>query len=115
MHITINSIPVKMVVAVISDKQWKRMFGITVALEPKTHNKDTLNIKFSTSYGIGHQKSHLPLLVVAGNHRPSLFGHTWLLSIQLDWVVLHHLQENTLSSIISLFPAVFNKDVDTIK
>lgn len=63
--------------AVISDQQLKRMFGVTVALEPETHYKDTLNIKLSTSYGIGHlQRSHLPLLVVAGNHRPSLFGHT---------------------------------------
>ena len=65
------------------------MFDITVALEQKTHYKDTLNIKLSISYGTGHQRSQLPLLVVAGNHRPSLFGHTWLLSIQLDWVVLH--------------------------
>ena len=91
------------------------MFSITVALEQETHYKDTLNIKLSTSYGTGHQRSQLPLLVVAGNQRPSLFGHTWLLSIQLHWVVLHHLQENALSSIISLFPAVFNKDVDTMK
>ena len=91
------------------------MFGITVALEQETHYKDTLYIKLSTSYGTGHQRSQLPLLVVTGNHRPSLFSHTWLLNIQLDWVVLHHLQENALSSIISLFPAVFNKDVGTIK
>ena len=111
MHLTINSTLVKMGAAVISDQQWKRMFGIAVALEQETHYKDTLNIKLSTSYGTGHRKSQLPLLVVVGNQRSSLFGHTWLLISQLDWVVLYHLQENALSSIISLFPVVFNKDV----
>ena len=93
MHLTINSTLVKMGAAVISDQQWKRMFGVTVALEQETHYKDTLNIKLSTSYGTGHRKSQLPLLVVVGNQRSSLFGHMWLLISQLDWIVLYHLQE----------------------
>ena len=62
----------------------------------------------------GNQRYQLPLLVVAGNQRPPLFSRNWLQSIQLDWTALHKLRENT-SSIVSRFPAVFNKDVGTIK
>ena len=55
------------------------------------------------------------MLVVVGNQRPPLFGRSWLQSMQLHWAALHQLQENTSSSIVAWFSALFNKDVDTIK
>ena len=128
-HLTINGASVKMeldtgaAVSVMSDQQWKRMFGETAALEPykgkklqgySGHEVQVIG-QAQVDVGYGHQKHQLPLLVVAGNQRPPLFGRNWLQSIQLNWAALHQLRENTSSSIVTRFSAVFNKDVGTIK
>ena len=63
----------------------------------------------------GHQKKRLPLLIVAGNERPPLFGRDWIQGIQLDWAGLHQIREKVSASIISRFLAVFSKEVGKIK
>ena len=98
------------------------MFGETVALE--LHKGKPLQgysgyevqvigqAKVEVEYG--NQRYQLPLLVVAGTQRPPLFGRNWLQSIHLDWTALHQLRENA-SGIVGRFPAVFGRDVGTIK
>ena len=63
----------------------------------------------------GHQKKQLPLILVAGNERPPLFGRKWMQVIQLDWAKLHQIREKAAASIVSWFPAVFNAEVGKIK
>ena len=60
----------------------------------------------------GQQKKHLPLLIVAEDQRPTLFGRDWMQSIQLDWARLH---QSTSANTINKFPSVFSKSVGTIK
>ena len=127
-HLTINSAPVKMeldtgaAVSVMCDQQWKRMFGETVVLELykekplqgySGHEVQVIGqAKVEVEYG--NQRYQLPLLVVAGTQRPPLFSRNWLQSIQLDWTALHQLRETALG-IVGRFPAVFGRDVGTIK
>ena len=128
-HLTINSAPVKMeldtgaAVSVMCDQQWKRMFGETVVLELykekplqgySGHEVQVVIGQAKVEVEYGNQRYQLPLLVVAGTQRPSLFSRNWLQSIQLDWTALHQLRENALG-IVGRFPAVFGRDVGTIK
>ena len=86
-------------VSVMCDKQWKRMFGQTVALKLykgkplQGYSGHVIQVigQAKVEVGYGHQKCQLPFLVVEGNQRPPLFGHNWLQSIQLDWTALHQL------------------------
>ena len=63
----------------------------------------------------GSQRKELSLLIVAGEQRPPLLGRDWLHSIKLDWAKLQHVREGLLQDTVSKFPAVFQKNVGTIK
>ena len=63
----------------------------------------------------GHQKKQLPLILVAGNERPPLFGRNWMQGIQLDWAKLHQIRQKATASIVSRFPAVFSAEVGKIR
>ena len=87
-------------VLVMSDQRRKRMFGETAAPVPykgkqlqgySEHEAQVIG-QAQVNVGYGHRKHQLPLLDVAGNQRPPMFGQNWLQSIQLYWALLHQLQ-----------------------
>ena len=61
----------------------------------------------------GHQKKRLPLLIVAGNERSSLFGQDWMQGIQLDWAGLHQIREKVSS--VGSRQCLLSKEVGKIK
>ena len=128
-HLKLNSTPTKMeldtgaAVSVMSHQQWSRMFGNTGTLEIYQgkplqgyagHEVQVIGqVEVNVEYG--HQKKQLPLILVAGNERPPLFGRNWMQGIQLDWAKLHQIREKATASIVSRFPAVFSAEVGKIQ
>ena len=124
-----NNKPTKMeldtgaAVSVISNQQWRGIFDDTRALE--AHQVNPLQghaghkvqvirqVKVDVEYG--HQKKQLPLIIVAGNERPPLFGRNWMQEIQLDWAEMHQIREKVAANIVGRFPAVFSNEVGKIK
>ena len=76
-------------VSVMSHQQWSRMFGNIRTLEVYQgkslqgyagHKVQVIG-QVEVDVGYGHQKKQLPLILVAGNERPPLFGRNWMQGI----------------------------------
>lgn len=127
-HLNLDKKPVRMeldtgaAVSVMSEHQWNSLFGETKTLEPyegrplQGYSGQELIVigqaKMNVEYA--QQQKHLPLLIVAGDQKPALFGRNWMQGIQLDWARLHQIRQNTSTNIINKFPSVFSKTVGTI-
>lgn len=128
-HLNLDREPVRMeldtgtAVSVMSEQQWESVFGKTKTLEPyegrplQGYSGHELQVVGQARVNVeyGQQKKQLPLLIVAGNQRPALFGRDWMQSVQLDWARLHQIRQGTSANVISKFPTVFHKTVGTIK
>ena len=128
-HLKLNQKPVKMeldtgaAVSVMSEQQWKTLFTESKPLRPyegkplwgySGHEVQVIG-QVTVDVEYGSQRKELSLLIVAGEQRPPLLGRDWLHSIKLDWAKLHYVQEGLLQDTVSKFPAVFQKNVGTIK
>ena len=128
-HLKLDQIPIKMeldtgaAVSVMSEQQWKETFTETKPLEPYTgkplhgysgHEVQVVGqVMVNVEYG--NQRRELPLLIVTGQQRPSLFGRDWLHSIQIEWTEVHQIRRGQEADIVNRFPLVFQKGVGTIK
>ena len=128
-HLKLNSTPTKMeleteaAVSVMSHQQWSRMLGGTRTLEVYQgkplqgyagHEVQVIGqVEVDVEYG--HQKKRLPLILVAGNERPPLFGCSWMQGIQLDWAKQNQVREKVIASNVSQFPAIFSAEVGKIQ
>ena len=62
------------------------------------------------------QVVQLPLLIVEGEHKPTLFGCDWLAAVKLDWAMLHQLRNDIAAAgMVHKFPGVFQRDVGCIR
>ena len=60
------------------------------------------------------QTVRLPLVVIAGMHKPALFGRNWLASIKIQWNEIHQVQSDRLQQILDKHSALFVQSVGTI-
>jgi len=102
---SINGKPLQMeldtgaTISVISEYEWKKLFLHTSIVTPyvgkplrgysgqqlETAGQATVQVTYEK------QKADLPLVIVAGEHRPALFGQNWLAIIKLNWAELHRI------------------------
>jgi len=79
-------------VSVMSEKQWEEMFGKTKSLHPyegkplQGYSGHELHVIWQAIVDVEYaqQTKQLPLLFVAGDQRPALFGRDWMQNLQLD-------------------------------
>ena len=128
-HLNLDKQPIRMeldtgaAVSVMSEKQWEAVFGETKSLYPyegrplQGYSGHELQVIGQATVDVEYaqQTKQLPLLIVAGDQRPALFGRDWMQSIQLDWAKLHQIRQGTAANLINTFPSVFSKSMGTIK
>ena len=128
-NLKLDQKPIKMeldtgaAVSVMSEQQWKATFAESKPLNPykgkplhgySGHEVQVIGqVEVDVEYG--NQRKKLPLLIVAGQQRPPLFGRDWLHNIRLDWMKLHQIRMGLSTDIANRFPAVFQKSVGTIR
>ena len=57
----------------------------------------------------GRQNLTLPLVVMAGHHRPALLGSNWLSHLHLNWTEIRLLQNDELQQLLAQYVTEFAK------
>ena len=91
--------------SVVSETTFRRLWPFE-SLEPsttrlRTYTGEQVQVLGSVTVHVRHgsNEGELPLLVVKGDG-PSLLGRNWLQSLQLDWKLIHRLEDSLLEDVL---------------
>ncbi len=82
----------------------------------RTYTGELLRVLGSVVVHVQHgtKEADLPLLVVKGSG-PSLLGRNWLQNLQLDWELIHRLEESPLQEVLRRHADVFKEELGTLR
>lgn len=109
-------------ISVTSEVEWNKLFP-EVQLQKyqggllRGYSGCQLEVKGQADVNVtyGRQYLTLPLVVMAGHHRPALLGRNWLSHLHLDWTEVHILQNDGLQQqLLAQHTRVFQPGVGTI-
>jgi len=109
-------------ISVISEYEWKKLFPQTSIVTPYVgkplcgYSGQQLEKAGQATVQVTYkkQKADLPLVIVAGDYRPALFGQNWLAIIKLNWAELHRIQSDKLQEILEKHSVLFEQGMGTI-
>ena len=110
-------------VSVISEQEWTQLFPATSNLKPYTgkplrgYSGKQLDIAGQATVQVRYEQqvTDLPLIVIAGIHRPALFGRNWFEAIKLNWIELHKIQSNKRQQLLAKHALLFEKKIGRIQ